>query len=499
MKKGENNMSYLSRVNDVFSFLNPITDVLWEFPRNLQFYKNIPIIGEFSLAILLLIGCGLYFTLKLNFVQIRYFKRSVDILKRKNETKIGISPMASFLLSSATRIGPGNIMGVTGAVLAGGPGALFWMWVSAFFGMATCFVEATLSQIFKEKNGEDYVGGIAYYGRRLLNNSKTVGFVIAVAYIFYALFTLPSQVFHMFTAFGSVASQITGSVYARTDTLYIVIGLTIILVTTVIIFGGIRRVALATDFIVPIMAVTYFVIALFLIALNLDKVPYFFTAVFRGAFSPEAIFGGAMGIALQQGIKRGLMSNEAGQGTVTMAAAAADAKHPVEQGFIQSFGVFVDTFVICTISGFLVIIANLWSLDGFDFMALRSDKLGYFIASLKVLSPTMLEKPIQFLVALCYGMFAFSTILGMIAFIEVSATEISRNKVFLNVMKLISSLVFIPFGVACVWSGAELDNIWIISDLTNIVMVYINVPLIIIGFKYSKIALKDYEEKGELI
>lgn len=490
-------MSYLSRVNDVFSFLNPITDVLWEFPRNLQFYKNIPIIGEFSLAILLLIGCGLYFTLKLNFVQIRYFKRSIDILKVKNETKIGISPMASFLLSSATRIGPGNIMGVTGAVLAGGPGALFWMWVSAFFGMATCFVEATLSQIFKEKNGDDYVGGIAYYGRRLLNNSKLAGFVIAVAYIFYALFTLPSQVFHMFTAFGSVASQITGSVYARTDTLYIVIGLTIILITTIIIFGGIRRVALATDFIVPIMAVTYFVIALFLIALNLDKVPYFFTAVFRGAFSPEAIFGGAMGIALQQGIKRGLMSNEAGQGTVTMAAAAADAKHPVEQGFIQSFGVFVDTFVICTISGFLVIIANLWSLDGFDFMALRSDKLGYFIASLKVLSPTMLEKPIQFLVALCYGMFAFSTILGMIAFIEVSATEISRNKAFLNIMKLISSLVFIPFGVACVWSGAELDNIWIISDLTNIMMVYINVPLIIMGFKYTQIALKDYEEKGD--
>ncbi|MEG2347184.1 MAG: alanine:cation symporter family protein [Cetobacterium sp.] len=321
-------MSYLSRVNDVFSFLNPITDVLWEFPRNLEFYKNIPIIGEFSLAILLLIGCGLYFTLKLNFVQIKYFKRSVDILKRKNETKIGISPMASFLLSSATRIGPGNIMGVTGAVLAGGPGALFWMWVSAFFGMATCFVEATLSQIFKEKNGDDYVGGIAYYGRRLLNNSKVVGFVIAVAYIFYALFTLPSQVFHMFTAFGSVASQITGSVYARTDTLYIVIGLTIILVTTIIIFGGIRRVALATDFIVPIMAVTYFVIALFLIGINLDKVPYFFTAVFRGAFNPEAIFGGAMGIALQQGIKRGLMSNEAGQGNCYYGSGGGRCKAP---------------------------------------------------------------------------------------------------------------------------------------------------------------------------
>ncbi|MDX8335009.1 alanine/glycine:cation symporter family protein [Candidatus Cetobacterium colombiensis] len=488
-------MVNLSRINDVFSFLNPITDILWEFPRNFEFYKNIPIIGDFSLAILLLMGCGMYFSFKLKFVQVGYFKRGVNILKRRSKAKIGISPMASFLLSSATRIGPGNIMGVTGAVLAGGPGALFWMWVSAFFGMATSFVEATLSQIFKEKNGEDYVGGIAYYGRKLLNNSKIAGFSIAVAYILYALFTLPSQVFHMFTAFGSVASQITGNSYGRTDMIYIVIGISIIVLTTIIIFGGIRRVAAVTDLIVPIMAVLYFGIALFLIAINLDKVPYFFTSVFSQAFSPDAIFGGAMGIALQQGIKRGLMSNEAGQGTVTMAAAAADAKHPVEQGFIQSLGVFIDTFVICTISGFLVIIANVWNLEGFDFMALKSDKLGYFITSLKVLSPQALETPIQFLVSLCYGMFAFSTILGMIAFIEVSATEISRKKVFLNTMKLISSLLFIPFGVACVWSGAELDNIWIISDLTNIMMVYINIPLIIIGFKYTEKALENYNKE----
>ncbi|MGL6024134.1 MAG: alanine:cation symporter family protein, partial [Cetobacterium sp.] len=203
--------------------------------------------------------------------------------------------------------------------------------------------------------------------------------------------------------------------------------------------------------------------------------------------------------ALQQGIKRGLMSNEAGQGTVTMAAAAADAKHPVEQGFIQSFGVFVDTFVICTISGFLVVIANVWNLDGFDFMTLRSDKLGYFITSLKVLSPDMIEVPIQFVVSLCYGMFAFSTILGMISFIEVSATEISRKKIFLNVMRLISSLVFIPFGVMCVWSGLELDNIWVISDLTNLIMVFINIPLIVIGFKYVVASLDDYEKVCEEI
>ncbi|MGL5902251.1 MAG: alanine/glycine:cation symporter family protein [Cetobacterium sp.] len=490
---------YLNRVNDIFSFLGPVTDFFWEFPRNFQLYKSIPIIGEFSLAILLLMGCGIYFTLKLKFVQIRYFKRSVEILKKKHESGVGISPLAAFLLSSATRIGPGNIMGVTGAILTGGPGALFWMWVSAAFGMATCFVEATLSQIFKEKNGEDYVGGIAYYGRRLLKNSKFVGFFIAAAYIFYALFTLPSQVFHMFTAFGSVVSLVTGETYARTDNVYIIIGLSIIIFTTFIIFGGIKRVTAVTDYIVPFMAVAYFLIAAFLIVLNLDKVPFFFISVFGEAFNPSAIFGGAVGIALQQGIKRGLMSNEAGQGTVTMAAAAADAKHPVEQGFIQSFGVFVDTFVICTISGFLVVIANVWNLDGFDFMTLRSDKLGYFITSLKVLSPDIIETPIQFVVSLCYGMFAFSTILGMISFIEVSATEISRKKIFLNVMRLISSLVFIPFGVMCVWSGLELDNIWVISDLTNLIMVFINIPLIVIGFKYVVASLDDYEKVSEEI
>ncbi|MGL4998839.1 MAG: alanine/glycine:cation symporter family protein [Cetobacterium sp.] len=484
---------YLNKVNDIFSFLGPITDFLWEFPRNLDFYRGIPILGNFSLSILLLIGCGIYFSLKLNFVQIRYFKRSLQILKKKNNTKVGISPLAAFLLSSATRIGPGNIMGVTGAILTGGPGALFWMWVSAAFGMATCFVEATLSQIFKEKNGGDYVGGIAYYGRKLLKNSKFVGFFIASSYIFYALFTLPSQVFHMFTAFGSVAGLITGQTYSRTDNVYILIGIIIIVLTSFIIFGGIKRVTSVTDYIVPTMAIAYFTIAIFLIILNLDKVPFFFISVFSEAFNPSALFGGAFGIALQQGIKRGLMSNEAGQGTVTMAAAAADAKHPVEQGFIQSFGVFLDTFVICTISGFLVIIANVWNIDTFDFTVLRNDKLGYFITSLKVLSPDFLETPIQLIVSLCYGMFAFSTILGMIAFIEVSATEISRKKYFLNIMKIISSLIFIPFGVATVWSGLELDNIWIISDLTNLIMVFINIPLILIGFKYVQQSLDDYE------
>lgn len=484
----------LQKVNDFFGFLGPITDMAWEFPRNYEWYGNIPILGQFSLAIIMLIGCGIFFTFWLGFVQVRYFRKSFDILKNKSSSQLGLSPMAAFLLSSATRIGPGNIMGVTGAISTGGPGALFWMWVSAFFGMAVSFVEATLSQLYKEKDGDDYVGGIAYYGRRLLGNSKIAGILIAIAYILYALFTLPGQVFHMFTAFGNVASQVTGQVYHRMDLVYLVIGVLIIVTTIPIIFGGIKRVAKVTDVIVPVMAIIYFVIALFLIAINLDKIPYFFKAVITGAFSPSAIFGGAFGIALQQGIKRGLMSNEAGQGTITMAAASARAKHPVEQGFVQSFGVFVDTMVICSISGFLVVMSRVWENPNVNFEILRKSKLDTFTTSLDILSPTALSGGIQITMSLCYGLFAFSTIIGMIAFIEVCSTEISKTKGFSVFTKIISSVVFVPFGVLCVWTGMQLDNIWVISDLVNLMMVVINVPLILIGAKYAKRALTHYEK-----
>lgn len=484
----------LEKVNDFFSFLGPITDIAWEFPRNLQWYEKIPILGEFSLGILLLVGCGIYFTFKLGFVQVKYFKKGINILKNKNNQKDGLSPMASFLLSSATRIGPGNIMGVTGAVTSGGPGALFWMWASAFFGMAVSFVEATLSQIFKEKDGENYVGGIAYYGRRLLNGSKIAGVIIATCYIIYALFTLPGQVFHMFTAFGGVASKITGVNYSRTDSLYILIGILIIVTTIPIVFGGVRRVAKVTDYMVPVMAVVYFIIALFLLVLNIQRVPMIFITIISEAFTPSAIFGGSFGIALQQGIKRGLMSNEAGQGTITMAAAVARGNHPVEQGFVQSIGVFLDTFVICSVSGFLVIMARVWENPMINFSVLRSDKLGTFTASLNELSPKFLSNPIQIVMSLCYGIFAFSTIIGMIAFIEVCATEISKVKVFSIFTKIVASGIFVPFGVLCVWTGLQLDNLWVISDLVNLMMVLINIPLIIIGFKYAKKALNDYEK-----
>lgn len=481
----------LESIDQFFSFLGPITDLCWDFPRNFEWYSQIPIIGEFSLAILLLVGGGIFFTFKLGFVQVKYFKKGIDILKRKNASETGISPWAAFLLSSATRVGPGNIMGVTGAIMAGGPGALFWMWVSAFFGMATSFVEATLAQIFKEKKDDTFVGGIAYYGRHILGNYKAIGIIIAIAYIIYALFTLPSQVFHMFNAFGGLSTLVTGETYEGLSTVNVVIGVAIIVFIVPIVFGGIKRVAKVTDIMVPVMAIVYFAIALILIVINFDKIPLFFTTVFSGAFSPQAIFGGAFGIALQQGIKRGLMSNEAGQGTITMAAASSSAKHPVEQGFVQSLGVFLDTFVICTITGFLVVIAQIWTSNSVDISTIS--KMDAYTTSLGALTPEFFGNSIGIIMSFCYGLFALSTVLGMITFTDICATEISKTKGFSIFIKIIAALIFVPFGVLCKWNNLGLDNIWVISDLVNLMMVFINVPLILLGVNIVKKALKHYE------
>ena len=154
-------------INSVFDFIGPLSDLLWEFPTNLNWYANLPLIGNLSLAIIVLVGSGLFFSFKLGFLQVTNFKKGVKILTTKRETKTGISPLTSFFLSTAMRVGPGNIIGVTGAIAVGGPGALFWMWISAFFGMATAYMEATLAQIFKEKKGDEFVGGLSFYGRKL--------------------------------------------------------------------------------------------------------------------------------------------------------------------------------------------------------------------------------------------------------------------------------------------------------------------------------------------
>lgn len=480
-------------INGIFAFIGPLSDFLWDFPTNFEWYASIPLLGNFSFAIILLLGSGIFFSFRIGFMQVTHFKKGVQIMTEKRAVSTGISPLAAFLLSSAMRVGPGNIIGVTGAIAVGGPGALFWMWISAFFGMAVAYMEGVLAQIFKEKKENEFVGGLPFYGRKLLGNKIWIGVFLSVLYILYALCCLPAQGFNVVSSVGRMAEIATGTIISSNSAFYYIVGMVTVVSTAFIAFGGIKKVTKWTDKMVPVMAVLYIVTVVVLIVLNISSIPYFFKAVFTGAFKPEAFFGGMFGTVLAQGVKRGLMSNEAGQGTITMSAAASDAKHPCEQGILASIGVFLDTIVICTLSGFVVVMAHCW--DGPNAAAWAElDKLPKFTESIATLTPgTAANAIITFLVTLCFGMFAYTCMLGMISFSEIAANRIRTDKGFINLVRIIALFVA-TFGILCNIAGLELGNLWAFSDLGNILIVFFNVPIVYVGAKYVLRATKHYKK-----
>ena len=480
-------------INGIFSFVGPLSDFLWDFPTNFEWYASIPLLGNFSFAIILLLGSGIFFSFRLGFIQVTHFKKGVKTMTEKRKVEIGISPLAAFLLSSAMRVGPGNIIGVTGAIAVGGPGALFWMWVSAFFGMAVAYMEGVLAQIFKEKKDDEFVGGLPFYGRKLLGNKVWIGVFLSLLYILYAFCCLPAQGFNVVSSVGRMAEIVTGASIESDSIFYYIVGAIIIFTTALIAFGGIRKVTKWTDKMVPVMAVLYVLTVLVLIILNVRSIPYFFQAVFTGAFKPEAFFGGVFGTVLAQGVKHGLMSNEAGQGTITMSAAASDAKHPCEQGILASIGVFLDTIVICTLSGFVVVMAHCWDGPNGETWA-GLDKLPKFTESVAALTPgTAANAIITFLITLCFCMFAYTCLLGMISFSEIAANRIRKDRGFINVIRCIALFVA-AFGILCNIAGLELGNLWAFSDLGNILIVYFNVPIVYVGAKYVFRATRHYKK-----
>lgn len=485
--------SVFETINGIFGFIGPLSDFLWDFPTNFEWYKNIPILGNFSIAIILLLGSGIFFSFKLGFMQVMYFKKGIKVMTEKRAVSTGISPLAAFLLSSAMRVGPGNIIGVTGAIAVGGSGALFWMWISAFFGMAVAYMEGVLAQIFKEKKDDEFVGGLPFYGRKLLGNKAWIGVFLSILYILYALCCLPAQGFNVVSSIGRMAEIVTGTTIHSDSVFYYVVGTLIIVLTAIIAFGGIRKVTKWTDKMVPVMAGLYIVVVLILVVLNFGRIPYFFKAVFGGAFKPEAFFGGVFGTVLAQGVKRGLMSNEAGQGTITMSAAASDAKHPCEQGMLASIGVFLDTIVICTLTGFVVVMAHCWTGDGAEAWA-ELDKLPKFTASIAELTPgTAMNSVMTFLVTFCFCLFAFTCLLGMISFSEIAANRIRRDKICINTVRGVALFVA-AFGILCNIAGLELGNLWAFSDLGNILIVYFNIPIVYVGAKYVFRATRHYKK-----
>ena len=233
-------------VNNLFAFIAPVSNAVWDFPTQFGWYQAVPLLGEMSFAVILLLGIGVYFTIRTRGVQWLSLTRAIPIMRRRQIDQTGISATASFMLGLAMRAGPGNIVGVTGAITVGGPGALFWMWIAALFGMATAFMESVLAQLFKEKKNNEYVGGLPFYGRRIINNKRFVGVFLSVAFMTYALFNVPVQTFNVFTAIGMIADTATGTSFERQSPLYYVIAIIMVTSCAWLILGGIRRVTAYT-------------------------------------------------------------------------------------------------------------------------------------------------------------------------------------------------------------------------------------------------------------
>ncbi|CUN51761.1 alanine/glycine:cation symporter family protein [Clostridium perfringens] len=420
------------------------------------------------ILIILLIGAGLLFSFKTKFVQFRYIKEMFRLLGdgigKSNKEKGGVSSFQAFCISTASRVGTGNIAGVAIAVAVGGPGAVFWMWLIALIGSASSFVESTLAQIYKTKDKDSFRGGPAYYmekglGKRWLGIIFSILITICFGFVFNAV-----QANTVSVAFNSAFGLSRGA-----------IGIILAIVTALVIFGGIHRVAKVSEIIVPILAVLYILIAIIVLILNITEIPSVFKLIFESAFGIKQLTAGGLAAAVMQGIKRGLFSNEAGMGSAPNAAATADVTHPVKQGLIQTLGVFTDTLLICSCTAFIILLSGQYadsSLTGIELTqkALVS-QIGPFGA---------------YFIAICILLFAFSSIVGNFYYGQTNIEFIHTNKVLLNIYRILV-IVMVLFG-----SIAKVDLVWNLADLFMGLMAILNIITILFLGKYSFLALKDY-------
>ena len=319
--------------------------------------------------LILLVGAGVYFTVRTRFVQGRLLGEAFRVLLERAEVKDGKKQVSSFqalMISTASRVGTGNIAGIATAIAAGGPGAVFWMWVMAVIGSASAFIESTLAQVYKVKDGKDFRGGPSYYmekalGKRYLGIIFSILLIICFAYGFNGL-----QSFNMSSSLEYYIPGYADSIYPA------VIGAVLAAATAFVIFGGVHRIGFITSVIVPVMAGGYLIMGLATMVMNAERIPEVFALIFREAFDGRAIFGGFAGSAVVIGIKRGLFSNEAGMGSAPNASASAAVSHPAKQGLVQVLSVFIDTLLICSATAMMLLLSGVEGksgvLDGIPFV-----------------------------------------------------------------------------------------------------------------------------------
>ncbi|AJC20377.1 alanine/glycine:cation symporter family protein [Pandoraea pulmonicola] len=420
--------------------------------------------------IVVLLGAGLYFTLRFGGIQVRALWHSVCLLRISGGTS-GISPFQAFATGLASRVGTGNIAGVAVALTIGGPGAIFWMWMTALLGMASAFVESTLAQIFKISwHDNTFRGGPAYYIQLGLGSRK-FGIVFALALLFTFGFALNSVQSH------SIAEALEASFgWERTW-----IGIALVLMTAPIIYGGVRRVARFAQWIVPVLAIAYLGLAVYICIVNIDQIPGMISMILRHAFGLEPAVGGIAGYAVSQavlmGVKRGLFSNEAGMGSAPNAAAVATTRHPVQQGLMQMLGVFFDTIVVCSATAFMILLSG-------EFIPGAAPEGA--VLTQRSLAAHVGNWAVVF-TGITVFFLAYSSVLGNYAYAEVNMDYLTQRPWLLNIFRALV-LLAVMLG-----SVASLPLVWSFADVGTALMAFINLFAIGMLMKYVLIAWRDYQ------
>ena len=437
------------------SIVGQINNILWSY-----------------VLIALLILSGLLYTIRTGFAQGRLLGDMVALITgklpslRDGEKKVAgqVTGFQAFCIAVASHVGTGNLAGVAIAVAVGGPGALFWMWVIALLGGATSLIENTLAQTYKVKEGNGFRGGPSYYMEKALGQ-KTLGYIFSVIVIVTFAFVFntvqANTIAQAFETTFSMSSAVAGIILAA--------------LTALIIFGGLNRIANVVSFMVPIMAIGYVVVALYVLVVNAVHIPRLFMDIIEAAFGLKQVVGGTIGAAMLQGIKRGLYSNEAGMGSAPNAAATSNVSHPVKQGLLQAFGVFVDTILICSATGFIVLLYPEYNTIGEKGIKLTQLALSHSVGAWGA-----------GFITLCIFLFAFSSLVGNYYYGEANLEFLTKSKT--------SMLVFRVLTVACVYLGsvASLGLVWDIADVSMGIMALMNIIVIAILSPKAVAIINDY-------
>lgn len=434
--------------------------------------------------IILCISSGIYYSIKYNFLQITLIKDMLKLLFQKNNSAQGISSFQAFTLAISGRIGTGNIAGVATAIAMGGPGALFWMWIIAFLGSASAIIEASLAQLYKEKSSVFFIGGPAFYIKKGLN-SKLGAITFSIVTIISTGFLLPSVQSNSISLANTEAFQFPKEL----------VGIILVVLVASIVIGGVKRIGRLTELIVPFMALGYIMMALIIIILNINKLPDIFVLIVSSGTSMHSFYGGIVGSAIAWGIKRGIYSNESGQGTAPHAAAAAAVTHPIKQGLVQGFSVYIDTLFVCTATGLMILFTNQFNVmdteGGFLINNLKDVQMGpaYTQYAIAKHFPSIGKE----FVAISLTFFAFTTILAYYYIAETNVKFLFRKRKW--TVYLVQLLLFTSVYLGAITTA---KNAWTLGDIGVGLMAWINLISIFLLRNVFSILYKDYRNQKNI-